>query len=410
MKRTLAMYVFRSLLYLLRHFGVAALVLAGLAISMLPTSPAAAATALEIATTQESANSMDGARVHDDDRTTGWRTRGNDAPNQAWITFDLGQVANVDSVRWLFNAAGHADRMTIKRSTDNKTWVRVGTTKRSPKNKWISRQIGAELRFLRFSFSNPNDDRYIGSLGEVDFFGQAGDNLSGDDGSGALCQRIAVPAYFDPETHWEQAISDAPATDIMILNPNSGVDIKFSQGWADTTKWAQGANITVIGYVITFLGERPIAEVKDEIDLYYEWYGVDGIYIDNAADQEEDIPYYRELANYTRGHDENALVALNPGWSPHRGFMDFIDIVETYEYEYDTYLRQEFPAWTLDYPADRFMHVVHSVPNAEAAVETINLAKERNAGYIFITHVENPDIIYKSLGDYWDLQVNRSCA
>jgi hypothetical protein len=107
-------------------------------------------------------------------------------------------------------------------------------------------------------------------------------------------------------------------------------------------------------------------------------------------------------------------VVGNPGWTPDERVMEFVDILETFEFDYASYRTQEFPAWTKKYAPRRFIHVVHSVPDPAAARQVLNLARERNAGYVFLTDVKNPDIIYKSLGgSLWNDQIGHikgSCA
>lgn len=237
-----------------------------------------------------------------------------------------------------------------------------------------------------------------------------------------LCQRIGVPSYFDPWTHWDRAVAGAPDVGFMVLNPNSGVDPKGrQQHWVDITAKAQAAGIAVIGYVLTdddprAPGLRPAAEVKAEVDLYFEWYNVDGIYFDVASDKAADVPHYRDLADHVRGRSPGALVALNPGFLPAEGYMDFADIIEVFESSDATYKTDGVTvghfapgSWVHNYPAERFFHAVSGVPDRAAFEETLALAKRRNAGYVFITDVSDYVLMYKSLGAYWDDTVAGVC-
>ncbi len=238
-----------------------------------------------------------------------------------------------------------------------------------------------------------------------------GNQIPSRPGPGAeACQRIMVPAYFEPQEYWNEINRTAPTTGLVILNPNSGPD-KPDPTWKARTEEAQEVGITVVGYVLTKLGERPKKDVKADIDHYFEWFGVDGIYLDETSSDPKDVAYYREMANYARSVKPNAVIAVNPGFTPPEEFMQFVDYIETYEFDYTKYRTQKFPEWTKKYPAKHFIHVVHSVPGPEAAQEVLALARERNAGYVFITDVENTDIIYKSLGgNLWDEQVKGVCA
>ncbi len=225
----------------------------------------------------------------------------------------------------------------------------------------------------------------------------------------APCQQIVVPAYFDPGPAWRRAIAAAPATGIMILNPNSGPD-QYLEHWATVTRRAQAAGIKVIGYVRTDRARRAPAVVKKEIDRYFDWYQVDGIFLDEATGEAKTIPYFRALAAHVRGSTGGAIVALNPVFDLDRGYMAFVDILVVYEYGYDAYRSKKLPDWLDAYPADRFIHIVYDVPGHAAARETLKLAKKRNAGYVFVTDRSDPAQIYKSLGGLWTDMVKAVCS
>jgi hypothetical protein len=228
--------------------------------------------------------------------------------------------------------------------------------------------------------------------------------------AGADCLRVMVPAYFEPQEYWDGINAAASTTGLVILNPNSGPD-KPDATWKARTQAAQAEGITVIGYVLTDEGERPQAAVRADIKAYYDWFGVDGIYLDETSSNAEDVAYYREMAAYARKLKPGAVIAVNPGYTPPEAFMKFANYVETFEYDFATYEKQTFPAWTRNYSADRFIHVVHSVPDdVDAAQRVLALARERNAGWVFMTDETNPDVIYKSLGgNLWDETINGAC-
>ena len=61
------------------------------------------------------------------------------------------------------------------------------------------------------------------------------------------------------------------------------------------------------------------------------------------------------------------------------------------------------PVWLDDYPAERFAHVVYSLPGAQM-LQAVGLARQRKAGYIYLTEdiLDNP---YDVLASYWAEQV-----
>jgi hypothetical protein len=226
----------------------------------------------------------------------------------------------------------------------------------------------------------------------------------------STCLSVGVPAYFDDADLWSRMTASAPTTDMIVLNPESGPDVRRSDTWAAYTRAAQAAGITVVGYVQTDLGERDPALVKDEIDKYFAWYAVDGIFLDETSNYAETLPYYRQLSEYVRAAQPRAKVVVNPGWWPEEEMMDFVDVVVTFEWTYDEYIKQQFPNWTLKYDPKRFMHIVYGVPGDAAAREVLNLARERNAGRVYLTDVSDVNRVFKSLGGgLWDFQLTNAC-
>lgn len=233
------------------------------------------------------------------------------------------------------------------------------------------------------------------------------------EGSSAACQRLVVPAYFNPGPEWDATIAAASKVEYVILNPNSGPDV-YQDQWAIVTQAAQAAGIKVLGYVFTASGERPVEDLKQEIWAYQEWYGVDGIHLDGAQDDPEFLSYYGELAAEIRAFapfGRPGVVWLNPGYVPDEGYMEFCDIIETYEWFYEKYPAQEFPEWLSRYPAERFCHIVYATPSDEGAVqEVLELTRRRNAGYVYITDRTVEDNEYRSLPTYWEALLDQICS
>lgn len=234
----------------------------------------------------------------------------------------------------------------------------------------------------------------------------------------AACPRIIVPAYFDPGPEWDRVIAAAPVVEYVIVNPNSGPGDAPDPEIQRVVREAQAAGIKVLGYVFTDLANEDPDEVKAEIRAYQEWYGVDGVHLDGVHNEAWAIPYYADIAEVIRaggrpgqpgGDALPGVVMINPGYVPDEGFMAIADIVEVYEYYYDKYPGQHFPDWLATYPADRFAHVVRDAPATLEALETtLALARERNAGYVYVTDQIDPTE-YRELPGFWDEQVAGVC-
>ena len=162
-------------------------------------------------------------------------------------------------------------------------------------------------------------------------------------GARAAPFEIMVPAYFLPESTPGGALvgdwaSLASATQgglrvTAILNPASGPGTDLSPVWANAAAAFRCDRCeSLLGFVSTHYGERPIATVKAEIDAYYRWYPVTGIFLDempseadmldvvggalvHAPQWDATMAYYREIYQYIKAKApaERTRVVGNPG-------------------------------------------------------------------------------------------------
>jgi hypothetical protein len=204
-----------------------------------------------------------------------------------------------------------------------------------------------------------------------------------------LPQGIAVPAYFVPGPIWT-TMTASHAVRFVVMNPNSGPGATRDAAYARVVATAQSEGIRVIGYVHTSYGKRTLPEVTREIDSYFAWYHIDGIFLDEAANDPAFIPYYKTVYGYIRGKSRRrTLTVINPGTQTDQAYMAVADIVVNFEGDYKTYTSAySAPVWVAAYPASRFWHIVYqapSTPDEKLLRQVIQLSRERNAGYIYIT-------------------------
>jgi hypothetical protein len=223
-----------------------------------------------------------------------------------------------------------------------------------------------------------------------------------------LCQGIAVPAYFYPGSLWTAAIGAAPRTTLMIMNPNSGPSTIKDANYASAVAKAQAAGVKVLGYVATNYGNRPVVDVKNEINAYKSWYGVDGIFLDEVHYDAAYLPYYKTLATYIRAA-KGGFVMLNPGMVPAEGYVKLADTTVVFEDSYADYVGWVPPSWMYKYPAGKLTHLVYKAADATQLTNAINLSRSRNAGMIYITNdvLNNP---WDTLPTYWTSEVNTMTA
>ncbi len=208
-------------------------------------------------------------------------------------------------------------------------------------------------------------------------------------------QKIATPSYFYPGFLWTRLDDTLPKESIVIANPSSGPGSTIDQNYAAQVERSRAANLTVLGYVHTAYGQRPSAAVRSDIDKYYSWYGVDGIFLDEAStDCSHARSYYKDLYGYVG--DKGGKVVLNPGTQTNECYMTVADIIVNFEDTYANYTGDSYsqPDWVSTYPASRFWHLIHAAETTADMQNAVRLSRERNAGFVYVT----PD----ALPNPWD--------
>ncbi len=230
------------------------------------------------------------------------------------------------------------------------------------------------------------------------------------DAKAVLCQKMFIPAYFYPGSLWTQAISGAPVVDVMIMNPASGPGTSQNPDYVAAVNNARAAGIKVIGYVHTSYGARDINVVKGEVDLYKQWYGVDGIFLDEVSSSASYLPYYENVSAHIRATN-GTYVALNPGTVPDQGYVALGNTTVIFEGSYNTYKTWSAPSWVFSYPASKFTHLVYATSSSKNMKSAITRSKNNNAGYVYVTNdvLPNP---WDTLPGYWSTElsyINQGC-
>jgi hypothetical protein len=196
---------------------------------------------------------------------------------------------------------------------------------------------------------------------------------------------------------------------IAIINPNNGEDPTPNDDYIVGLNLLKDNQVKQIGYIYSEYGERDINEVKEKIDNYdqnYSPYGVSGIFIDEASNNIGDVTYYKEIYDYAKAKPNLDLVVLNPGCSFDESYLsepagDIIVLYESFGSGWEEATISDFVA---DYDSDKFSLLLHDVSNTEDMESYINLAQERNIGYVYITSdvMNNP---WDALPTYWEEEI-----
>ena len=200
-------------------------------------------------------------------------------------------------------------------------------------------------------------------------------------------QSIAIPSYFYPGSLWTQMEQAHPPVQLAIINPHSGPGNASKQDYINQVQHSRSAGLLVLGYVHTSWGTRSADEVRAEIDEYYSWYHVNGIFFDEAStDCAKVTPYYGPLNNYVKAKDSQALTVINPGTATNECYMSAADVVVTFEGSYSKYRSgYSAPSWMASYPTSRFWHLIYATSTNKKMRKAIELSKQRGAGWVYVT-------------------------
>ncbi|MDQ6671002.1 MAG: spherulation-specific family 4 protein [Chloroflexota bacterium] len=223
----------------------------------------------------------------------------------------------------------------------------------------------------------------------------------------SVTRRLGVPAYAYPHTssgYWAQLANAAPAVGMVIANPSNGPGTAADPNYVMAIQLIRSRGICLAGYVSTAYGNRPLADVLVDVRSWYDWYRIDGVFVDEVSPTEATWAYYQAIFSFIRTKDTRGRVVLNPGTQAPEQYMEICDVLLSYEGTWTTYQNGyvENPAWVTRYSHTRFWHIVHSCPTAAAMRTTLALSRTRNAGWLFVTPGSGPNP-YERLptGRYW---------
>jgi hypothetical protein len=229
---------------------------------------------------------------------------------------------------------------------------------------------------------------------------------------GAELSGIIVPAYFYPEgnQYWDKLAAAAREVPLIaILNPDSGPGKAADANFVAAIKKVRDAGGRVIGYVSTDYnrGKRTLEVVKADIDKYYAWYAVDGIFLDEMTcdDIEANLIFYGALYSYVKEKAPAALVVGNPGCDTLEAYLarPAADLLVMFESN-ARFKKAKTGAWARNYAASHFACMPYGIRRSDKMQECLALAAARNLGYVYVTDANEPNP-WNRLPAYWLAEV-----
>lgn len=214
------------------------------------------------------------------------------------------------------------------------------------------------------------------------------------------------PNHYSPTDYlWDDVAASAGAAPLLvIINPNNGPgggppNADYQVGLAALTN----AGVPMLGYVHTNYGQRSLAQVKADVDLYAQHFPVQGIFVDEAASGPDQLAYYGELYDYIHGKPGLGQVVVNPGTHIDEQYISRPagDVAVIFEDTGSNWTNYTPDGYVTGYPPRRFAMLAHTTAGASAMRQAIDLALARNLGYVYVTNDSgsNP---WDTLPDYWE--------
>lgn len=213
--------------------------------------------------------------------------------------------------------------------------------------------------------------------------------------------KIIVPAYFYPGPIWDTLLaSDLSVISDVIINPNSGpggaVDLEYAKLCVRLRKKGVG----ILGYVSTQWARRSWADVMADVAEYRHLYGIQNIFLDEAATSQFHLNFYRELYEKIQGK-----VVLNHGTIPDERYFAVGDVLVIFESDRAKHAAETFPSWLKNHQA-KTCQIVTGCGAREMKKVLAKVSRDSAYGYITDDVESNP---YDALPSYWKVLV-KECA
>jgi spherulation-specific family 4 protein len=227
---------------------------------------------------------------------------------------------------------------------------------------------------------------------------------------------IVIPAYwYQNIPSWSELASDDPVSSYdgtltvsnAILNPCAPSGKTCSPGAVanpatlKNLQQEEAVGITFYGYVATGYakGGVTIAKAEKEMADYHKWYGLDDMFLDEAATScSAEKSYYLKLYDYVH-QTFGGKVILNPGTTTNSCYMAASDMIDIFEGDPSGLASFTPPGWMHNYPPSRFIAIVYDTPSG-SLTSTLATAGQDGFGNAYVTDQAEPNP-YAQLPGYW---------
>jgi hypothetical protein len=216
--------------------------------------------------------------------------------------------------------------------------------------------------------------------------------------------KVMVPLYTYPGSTWDTvAASGRVVPTVAIINPNSGPGNGPDSSYNTYMTKLHNAGVEMVGYVHTSWGARDINTVKREIDIYASQFPyVVGIFLDEAAVDSAQLPYYQQLYTYIMSMPGWKYDILNPGAAPAQGYLNAATQIVSFEDSVSKFASSSNPSFASCNNKDKFAVIAYGASSVSSMQSAVNTAKSKGYyGWVYITSPTDVCCIYNTLPSYY---------
>ena len=209
------------------------------------------------------------------------------------------------------------------------------------------------------------------------------------------------PSLWVPTNPWNFGLEYA-AGGIAVLNPNSGNFVAVDPYQLTALTNAQKAGVTMIGYISTNYGNRPLSQLQNNVDLYLSLYSsIDGFFLDEGATSSATLPIYSAISNYIRqaaaSRGKPLTIVINPGTVPDQGYFSVADVVIIFENSLDAFVASYVtPTYQAQISSAQLAAVIYGVTTSAEVKNALALTRQRNIGNVYLAN----DNSYSSISSF----------
>jgi len=231
-----------------------------------------------------------------------------------------------------------------------------------------------------------------------------------------LVPLYSYPNWYDEKNYvWKKLIDvkitnpDAQIT--VIINPSNGHFREQNSDYVHGIQELIDAGITIVGYVYTGYGNRPLQEVIDDMEawkVHYKKLGVSGIFFDETSTESAKFSYYSNLSSEAKKRELN-FVILNPGITTDQVYIDsgIADIVVSYENPNDTLLSNPPSSYNIPSSTTELSLLIYEM-RSNNLNSLISFAREHDFSHIYFTEDGTDGNPWDTLSLYFEDKVKKA--